>query len=84
VKSFETLLERGRREVTIQLKEQAASEGYNAICNVRLNTASVGGMSNRAAAMASVIGWATAYDCDVPGAREKSPAPASPDFNHLA
>ena len=45
VKSFETLLERGRREVTAQLKEQAVADGYNAICNVRLNTASVGGMS---------------------------------------
>jgi uncharacterized protein YbjQ (UPF0145 family) len=62
VKSFVTLLERGRREVTIQLKEKAAADGYNAICNLRLNTADVGGMNARAVTMASVLGWATAYN----------------------
>ena len=62
VRSFQTLLERGRREVTVQLQEQAAAAGYNALCNVRLNTAHVGGSYANAAAMASIIGWATAYD----------------------
>lgn len=81
VKSFETLLERGRREVTAQLKEQAVADGYNAICNVRLNTASVGGMSARAAAMASVIGWATAYESSLAKTPVQS---ARPDANHLA
>jgi uncharacterized protein YbjQ (UPF0145 family) len=81
VRSFETLLERGRREVTVKLKEKAVAEGYNAICNVRLNTASIGGMSAKAAAMASILGWATAYDTTL----AQSPAEgARPDLNHLA
>ncbi|MEM8677823.1 MAG: heavy metal-binding domain-containing protein [Planctomycetota bacterium] len=62
IKSFETLLERGRREVTVKLKEQASELGYNAICNVRLTAANVGGVGGGAVAMAAVQGWATAYD----------------------
>lgn len=81
VRSFETLLERARREVTVQLQEQAAAKGYNAICNVRLNTASVGGMSSKAAAMAAIIGWATAYDTT---AGPLNTDASQPDYNHLA
>ena len=32
VKSFESLLERGRREVTVKLQEQATELGYIALC----------------------------------------------------
>jgi uncharacterized protein YbjQ (UPF0145 family) len=81
VRSFKTLLERARREVTVQLKEQAAAQGYNAICNVRLNTASLGGMSSWGASMASIIGWATAYETTLeplPDERDR------PNYNQLA
>ena len=61
VKSFETLLERARREVTLRLMEEAHRHGYNAICNVRLNTANLGGMGPHANAMAAIVGSATAY-----------------------
>ncbi|MEM7315954.1 MAG: heavy metal-binding domain-containing protein [Planctomycetota bacterium] len=58
VRSFETLIERGRREAVLRVQEHARELGYNAICNVRLNTAEVGG---RRVAMAAVICTATAY-----------------------
>ena len=62
VRSFETLIERGRREAVLRVQEHARELGYNAICNVRLNTAEVGG---RRVAMAAVICTATAYHSSV-------------------
>jgi uncharacterized protein YbjQ (UPF0145 family) len=38
VKSYESLLDRARREALLRLKEEAISGGYNAIVNVRLET----------------------------------------------
>ena len=39
VKSYESLLERGRREAVLRMKEKAASEGYSLIINSRFETA---------------------------------------------
>lgn len=38
VKSYETLLDRARREAVLRLKKQAMDEGYHAVVNVRLET----------------------------------------------
>ena len=38
VKSYESLLDRARREALLRLKEQAISGGFNAVINVRLET----------------------------------------------
>lgn len=38
IKSYETLLDRGRREATLRMKEMALASGCNAIINVRLET----------------------------------------------
>lgn len=38
VKSYESLLDRARREAMLRLKERAIAGGYNAIINVRLET----------------------------------------------
>ena len=38
VRSYETLLDRGRREATLRMKEMALASGCNAIINVRLET----------------------------------------------
>ncbi len=38
VKSYETLLDRARREALLRLKEDAVAKGYTAILNVRLET----------------------------------------------
>ena len=62
VRSFETLLERARREALLRIIEEAQSNGYNAICNLRLNTAEIGGnLDKKGAAMASILASATAY-----------------------
>lgn len=68
VRSFHTLLDRARRETTQRLVEQAQSLGYNAICNLRLETADVGGStaSKKGAAMVAILGSATAYHFDAP------------------
>lgn len=68
VRSFHSLLERARRETTQRLVEQARELGYNAICNLRLETADVGGStaSRKRAAMVAVLGSATAYHYDTP------------------
>ena len=68
VHSFHSLLDRARRETTQRLVEQAQQLGYNAICNLRLETADVGGSSasKRAVAMVAILGSATAYHWEVP------------------
>jgi len=38
VRSYETLLDRGRREAVLRLKKQAMDGGYHAVVNVRLET----------------------------------------------
>ena len=67
VRSFERMMDRARREVNQRLIDEARSRGYNALCNVRINTANVAGMSTKANAMATIIGWGTAYEVDLPG-----------------
>lgn len=70
VRSFHSLLERARRETTQRLVEQAQELGYNAICNLRLETADVAGStaSRKRAAMVAILGSATAYHYDAPTA----------------
>jgi uncharacterized protein YbjQ (UPF0145 family) len=38
VKSYETILDRARREAVLRLKEDAAAAGFGAVINVRLET----------------------------------------------
>ena len=62
VRSYQTLLTRARRESLLRLLEEAAQQGYNAVCNVRFNTADVGGNSTRRkTAMVSILVSATGY-----------------------
>lgn len=60
VRSFQTLLTRSRREALQRLVEQAEAQGYNAICNVRFDTADVGG-GNKKVHMSAVLASGTAY-----------------------
>lgn len=76
LKSFRTILERARREALVRLKEDASSQGYDAICNVRLETAAIAGKgagSKNKVMMASIIATGTAYTSN-----------RSPGLNHLA
>jgi uncharacterized protein YbjQ (UPF0145 family) len=63
VRSFQSLLSRARREATQRVVEQATELGYNAICNLRIETADIGGNTaqKKGAAMVAIIASATAY-----------------------
>lgn len=75
VKTFERMMERARREVTLRLIEQAQQRGYSALCNVRINTANIAGTSSRANAMATILAWATAYEIELPADSAQQDAP---------
>jgi uncharacterized protein YbjQ (UPF0145 family) len=62
VKSYLTLVDRARREAILRVLEQARERGYNAVCNVRLDSADVGGNSiGRRMPMAAILASGTAY-----------------------
>jgi len=65
VRSYTRMTERAKREVVARLTREAKSMGYNAICNVRIETAEIGRSQTKGqAAMASCLGYATAYIVD--------------------
>jgi uncharacterized protein YbjQ (UPF0145 family) len=69
MQSYLTLVSRARREAILRMMEQAHRRGYDAICNVRLETADIGAnTSNRKGGMpmAAVHAWGTAYRRRVP------------------
>ena len=71
VGSYQTLLDRARREATQRILELARRQGYNAVCNLRLETADIGGNSvtqgkNRMV-MAAILASGTAYNAEVGG-----------------
>ncbi len=62
VKSYESLLQRARREAILRMMAQARGRGYNAVCNIRLTMSDIGGMASaKGAAMVEVLAWGTAY-----------------------
>ena len=62
IKSYQSLLDRARRESLLRILEQARADGYNAICNVRFATADIGGNSAmRRVATVAILASATAY-----------------------
>jgi len=62
LKSYETLMERARREALLRMQEDARSRGYNAVCNVRLSFADIGGMSGtKGSVMVEIFAFGTAY-----------------------
>lgn len=63
LRSYRSLLERARRQSQALIVEQAAAEGYDTICNLRFETADIGGVTNpkKAIVMVGIIAQATAY-----------------------
>jgi len=66
VRSYQTMLLRARREATLRVLEQARRGGFNAVCNLRLETADIGGNSvsagkKKGMVMAAILASATAY-----------------------
>lgn len=68
VGSYQTMLVRARREAALRVLEQAHRQGYNAVCNIRLETADVGGNSvtqgKKGMVMAAILASATAYHAE--------------------
>jgi len=67
MKSFRTLQERAKREAVLRLSEKAVAQGYNAICNVRIAGADIGGNTSggkRKIPMAAIIATGTAYQAN--------------------
>ena len=59
--AYESLLDRGRREAILRMKEQAISWGATQVINVRLETSSIGNQSGGKGLMAiEVIAYGTA------------------------
>lgn len=64
IRGFQKLIERARREALLRLQQQATELGYNALCNVRLETADLAGRSQqhkKQLVMATLLATATAY-----------------------
>jgi uncharacterized protein YbjQ (UPF0145 family) len=62
IASYRSLMTRARREAVLRLIEQARAKGYNALSNVRLEGADIGGSAVRTGtAMVCILASATAY-----------------------
>lgn len=63
MRSYISLLERARREAQLRIVEEAAALGYDAVCNVRLETVDLGGVTNpkRQFVAVAILASATAY-----------------------
>ena len=60
VKSYETLLDRGRREALLRMKEQAVGNGYDAVINVRLETSRLANANGQGTAGVEILAFGTA------------------------
>lgn len=63
VRSYQTTLDRARREVVMRLIEEAHKLGYDAVANMRIDFADISGNATRSqkASSVSILGSATAY-----------------------
>ena len=60
VKSYEPLLDRGRREAMLRMKESAMDQGFDAVINVRLETSRLANSSERGTAGVEMLAFGTA------------------------
>ncbi len=69
VKSYESLLDRARREAMLRLKKQAMDRGYHAILNVRLETSRLANArGNQGTAGVEVLAFGTGLKLHQPPA----------------
>lgn len=80
VRSYETLLERGRREALLRLQERAFASGRNAVINVRLESARISSqLSNgKGTTGIEVLAYGTAVVAEVGAHPQLTHAPATP------
>jgi uncharacterized protein YbjQ (UPF0145 family) len=62
VRSYESLLDRARRESVLRMKEQAAKQGFDAVINVRLESSNIAApmRNDRGTAGVEVLAFGTA------------------------
>ncbi|MGV6826962.1 MAG: YbjQ family protein [bacterium] len=60
VRSYESLLDRGRREALLRMKESAASMGAEAVANVRIETSSIAKGQGNSIGSIEVLAYGTA------------------------
>jgi uncharacterized protein YbjQ (UPF0145 family) len=61
VRSYESLLDRGRREALLRMKEEAAKAGFDAIINVRLESSNLASpLRDKSVAGIEVLAFGTA------------------------
>ena len=56
---FEAVVERGRREALLRMKEDAVKWGARQIVNVRLETAEIGGQASNGVVAVEIIAYGT-------------------------
>jgi uncharacterized protein YbjQ (UPF0145 family) len=62
IRAYSRITDRAKREAVDRLVKQAQAAGFNAICNVRIQTVDIGGsLSKRKMAMAACVASGTAY-----------------------
>ena len=64
LRAVEPLLERGRREAVLRMQEQAAANGFEAIINVRLETAQLDTTGRASIAAIEMLAYGTAVRFD--------------------
>ena len=60
VRSYETLMERARREAIVRMLELARQSGANVVCNVRVETATIQGKQKGKSGGVEVMAYGTA------------------------
>ena len=60
VKSYEPILDRGRREALLRMKQSAIDEGYDAVLNVRLETSRLANSTRGGTAGVEMLAFGTA------------------------
>lgn len=78
LRSYETLLDRARREAVLRMKEDARRRGFDAVANVRLETSSIASARRNGKGVTGleVLAFGTAVAVDQLGGRSGPAAPA--------
>jgi len=87
LRSYESLMQRARREAVMRMLEEAHRLGYDAVCNVRLEGADIGGATlQRKGGVVSVSVHAsgTAYRLADPSLRASLASPMASQVNAAA
>jgi uncharacterized protein YbjQ (UPF0145 family) len=60
--TYISLMDRARREAILRLKEQARLKGFDAVCNLRIDTCDIGGgAKTQGAVMVEILATGTGY-----------------------